>query len=80
MSSLNEKLLKLIHLGNNILSTESKVHILIRESCTAIDRISTVWTSKLSGKIKGEFSLAVYTNVWLHHLDLNEILPSRLGL
>ena len=57
--SLNGKTLELvdrfIYLGSNILSTESDVIILLGKAWTSINRLTIVWKSDLSDKIKREF-------------------------
>ena len=71
ISSLNDKPLKLvdqlISIGSNISSTESIVKAWI-----STDRLTTIWKSDLSDKIKQEIipnSTHISTMVWLHHLD-----------
>ena len=70
ISSLNSKPLKLvdllIYLGSNILSTESDVSKYICKAWTAFDRLSTVWKSDLSDKIKREIFQAVAGSIELY--------------
>ena len=49
----------IIYLGNNISSIESDVNIYFGNALTAIDRLSSIRTSDILDKIKGEFFLAV---------------------
>ena len=64
ISSLNIKPLK--YLGSNISSTESNVNVHISEAWTAIDRLTTIWKSDLSDKIKQEFLQAIAVLVLLY--------------
>ena len=55
-----------IHLGSNILSSESDVNICIGKTWTSIDRLLTIWKSDLSDKIKMQFFQAVVVSVLLY--------------
>ena len=73
---LNEQSLKLIdqflYLGSNISSTKSNVSIHIGKTLTAIHKLSTIYKSDLSGKIKWKSLQAVAGSIlWLHYLDYN---------
>ena len=47
---------KFMYLGSSISSTESDVNIRLAKAWTAIDRLSIIWKSGLSDKIKRDFS------------------------
>ena len=70
ISFLYGKLLKLIHqfiyLGSNISFTESVVNICISIARIALDRLSTLWKSNISDKIKWEFFQSVTVSVLLY--------------
>ena len=69
-STLNGKPLKLVdqfsYLGSNISSTKNYVNILIRKAWIAIDRLSFIWKSDHSDKIKQEYFQAVVVSVLLY--------------
>ena len=54
------------YFGSNISSTESDINIRFGNSRTAIDRLTTIWNSDLSDKIKREFFQAVIVSVLLY--------------
>ena len=62
LNFLNE----LMYIGSNISSSESDVNSRIGKEFSAIDRLSLVWKSDLSGQIKREFANAVGVSVLLH--------------
>ena len=70
ISTLDGKPLKLVdqftYLGSNISSTESDVNIRIGKAWTAIDRLSIIWKSDLSDKIKRELFQAVAVSLLLY--------------
>ena len=74
LSSLNGKPLKFVdqftYLGSNVS---------IGEAWNAIDRLTTIWKSDLSDKLKCEFfqAVAVSAIVWLHHLEFNQVLEEK---
>ena len=59
ISTLNSLPLKLvdkfIYLGNSVSSTENDINIYLAKAWTAIDRLSVIWKSDLSNKIKHGF-------------------------
>ena len=70
ISTLNINALKLIdhfiYLGSNILSTENDVNIRMGRARTANDRISIIWKSDFSDKIKRKVIQAVAVSVLLY--------------
>ena len=64
-------------LGSNISSTESDVNMLIRKAWTAIDKLSIIWKSDLSNRIKWEFFQAIAVSVLLYGCT-SSILTNRL--
>ena len=77
---LSGKPLKLVnyfkYLGSNISSTKSNINIHIGKAWNAIDKLSIMWKSDLSNKIKQNFSKLCLcsTTIWWNHLDSNEML------
>ena len=59
ISTLNVKPLNLVdqftYLGSNISSTESDVNVHMSRALTTIDKLSIIWKSDVSGKIKRDF-------------------------
>ena len=59
ISTLSGKPLKLVdhltYLSSNISSTESDVNIRLAKELTDIDRLSIIWKSDLSDRIKWDF-------------------------
>ena len=55
-----------IYLGSNILSTEKDVNIPMGKVWTTIDKLTTIWKSDLSDKIKRDFFSAVTVSVLLY--------------
>ena len=65
--SSNGKPLKLVeYLSSNISSTDSDVYICIGKAWTAIDRLTTIWKSDLSDKIKQNFFQTLSISVLLY--------------
>ena len=70
ISTLNDGSLKLIdkftYLGSRVSSTESHVNMCLAKIWTAISRLSIIWKSDLSDKIKCNFFQAAVVSVLLH--------------
>ena len=86
ISSSNGKPLKFanqfIHIGSNILSTESNVNISTGKAWTALGRLTTIWKSDLSDKIKWEFFQVMVVSVLLYgciHSDSNDMPGEKAG-
>ena len=61
---------KFTYIGSNISSTENDVIIHIRKTWTAVDRLSIIWKSDLSAKIKWDFFLPVAVLVLLYEYTI----------
>ena len=57
-------------------STENDINTQIAKACTAIDRLSVIWKSDLSDRIKSSFffpsSCRVNTDMQMHHMDADK--------
>ena len=65
---------KFTYLGSSVSSTEKDIDTRLTKAWTAIDRLSTIWKSDLTDKIKKQFlpgSGRIDTAVWMHYLDAN---------
>ena len=77
ISTLNGGYLKLMdklsYLGSNVTSTENDISTRLPKAWTTIDRLSVLWKSDLSDKIKQLFpsSGRVHTTVWMYHFDID---------
>ena len=76
ISTLKNGHLKLVdkftYLGSNVSSTENDINTRLAKAWTAIDRLSVIWKSDLTDKIKRSFfpsSCRVDTAIWMHHMD-----------
>ena len=78
ISTLNETPQKLVeqfpYLGRDISSTETNINMRIEKVWTVIDRLSSIWKSKVFDKIKRS---RVSTIVWLNHLSLKEQIGGK---
>ena len=66
---------KLTYLGSNVSSTENNVNIHLAKAWTAINRLSIIWKSDLSNKLK-QFFLScgcVNATVWMHQMDTDKM-------
>ena len=78
ISTLKSGSLKLVekftYLGNSISSTGNDINTRLAKAWTAIDRLSVIWRSDLSDKIKQFFpgSDRIYTTIWIHHMDADK--------
>ena len=70
ISTLSGGSLKLVdkfkYLGGSISSTENDIHLRLAKAWTAINRISIIWKSNLSDKIKGNFFQATVVSTLLY--------------
>ena len=69
----------LIYLGSNISPAENDFHIHLSRACTAIRRLSTIWTSDLSDKIKREFFQAVSVLLLLYSCTPLILTKRKMG-
>ena len=70
ISSLNGSSLKLVdkftYLGNSVSSTETDIDTQLAKAWTAIDRLSGIWKSDLTDKIKRSFFQAAVMSILLY--------------
>ena len=78
ISTLNSSSLKLVdkftHLGSSVSLTETDISMRLAKVWIAIDRLSVIWKSDLTDKMKRSFfpsSSCVNTAVWMHYMDVN---------
>ena len=57
---------KFTYFGSSVSSTENDIHMQLMKARTAIDRLSIIWKSDLSDKIKRNFFQAVVVSVLLN--------------
>ena len=70
ISTLNGSSLKLVdmftYLGNSVSSTEKDINSRLAKAWTAIDRLSVIWKSDLTDKIKRSFFQAAVVSILLY--------------
>ena len=70
ISTLNGSSLKLVdkftYLGSSVSSTETDINMLLAKAWTAIDRLSVMWKSELTDKMKRSFIQAVIVPILLY--------------
>ena len=78
ISTLNGSSLKLVdkftYLGSSVSSTETDINSRLAKVWTANDRLSVIWMSDLTDKIKRSFfssTIRVDIAVWMHYMDAN---------
>ena len=73
ISTLDGTSLKLVdkftYLGSSVSSTEKDIDTRLTKAWTAIDRLSIIWKSDLTDKMKLSFFQAA---IWMHYLDANK--------
>ena len=62
---------KFTYLGSNISSTEKDIDTRLTKAWTAINRLSIIWKSDLTDKMKRSFFHAAIT-LWMHDMDANK--------
>ena len=79
ISTLDGTHLKLVekftYIGSSVESTEKDIETRLTKAWTAINRLSIIWKSDLTDKIKRSFfQAAVFldTAIWLHYMDANK--------
>ena len=61
-----------MYLESSVSSTEKDIDTRLTKAWTAIDRLSLIWKSNLTDKMKRSFFQAcVDTALWIHYLDAN---------
>ena len=78
ISTQNHSSLKLVdkftYLGSSVLSTETDINTQLAKAWIAINRLSVIWKSDLTDKIKHSFfpsSSDSDTAAWMHYMDAN---------
>ena len=77
ISRLNGSSLKLVdkftYLGSSVSSTEIDINTWLAKALTAINRLSVIWKSDLTNKMKQFFwsGGCVYNAIWIHYMDAN---------
>ena len=75
ISTLNVSSLKLVHkftcLGSSVSSTKTDINAWLAKAWTAIDRLSVIWKSDLTNKIRRSFFQAAVVLILLHNVDAN---------
>ena len=73
ISTLNGSSLKLVdkftYLGSRVSSTETDINLQLTKAWTAIKRLSVIWKSDLTDKMK--CSDCIDTAIWMHYMDAN---------
>ena len=79
ISTLDGTPLKLVdkftYLGNSVASTEKNIDTRLTKAWTAINRLSIIWKSDLTNKMKCSFfhgSGRINTAIWMHYMDSNK--------
>ena len=78
ISTLNSSFLKLIdkftYLGSSVSSTETDIDTRLTKAWTAINRLSVIWKSDLTDKMKQFLpsSDRFDTVIWMHYMDANK--------
>ena len=65
---------KFTYVGSSVSSTEKDIDTRLTKAWTAIDKLSIIWKSDLTDKMKLFFpgSGRVDTAIWMHYLDANK--------
>ena len=64
---------KFTYLGSSVSSTETDIDTQQAKTWTAIDRLSVIWKSDLTDKMKRSFFQdTVDTAIWIHYMDANK--------
>ena len=86
ISTLNGSSLKLVdkftYLGSSVSSTEKEIDTRLRKAWTAIDRLSVIWKSDLTDKLKRSFFQAVIVSILLYGCTtwtLTKRMEKKLG-
>ena len=66
---------KFTYLGSSVESTEKDIETRLTKAWTAINRLSIIWKSDLTDKMKRSFFQAAVTSIlaiWMHYMDANK--------
>ena len=69
---------KFTYLGSNVLSTKKDMNTRLAKAWTGIDRLSVIWKSDLTDKIKRSFFQAAVVSILLYGCTI-WTLPKRMG-
>ena len=79
ISTLDGTPLKLVdkftYLGSSVSSTEKDIDTRLTKAWTAINRLSIIWKSDLTNKMKCSFFQAAVVSIlliWMHYMDANK--------
>ena len=79
ISTLDGTPLKLVdrftYLGSSVTSTKNDIDMRLTKAWTAINRLSIIWKSDLTNKMKRSFFQAAVTSdtaIWVHYVDTNK--------
>ena len=73
---------KFTYLGSSISSTENDINTGLEKAWTVINRLSVIWKSDLSNKMKSNFfpgNSQVQTTIWMHHMDADKASREKTG-
>ena len=65
---------KFTYLGSSVSSTEKDINTRLAKAWTAINRLSAIWKSHLTDKVKRSFfpsSGRIDIAIWMHYMDAN---------
>ena len=66
---------KFTYLGSSVASTEKDIDTRLTKAWTAINRLSIIWKSDLTDKMKHSFFQAAVASIlaiWMHYMDSNK--------
>ena len=66
---------KFTYLGSSVESTEKDIETRLTKAWTAINRLSIIWKSDLTDKMKRSFfqaAVTIDTAIWMHYMDANK--------
>ena len=73
---------KFTYLGSSVESTEKDIETRLTKAWTAINRLSIIWKSDLTDKMKRRLlpgSGHIDTAIWMHYMDANKTAGEETG-
>ena len=70
---------KFTYLGSSVESTEKDIETRLTKAWTAINRLSTIWKSDLTDKMKRSFFQAAVTSILLYGVNIEYFISGKLG-
>ena len=73
---------KFTYLGSSVESTEKDIETRLMKAWTAINKLSIIWKSDLTDKMKRSFFQAaghIDTAIWMHYMDANKTAGEETG-